>query len=153
MSASPYLTYRPVASDEDIETMRCIRNLCRQFMTRHRNEITQAEQLRWWQHLDHGQVRCYLFDYEGIAIGYGLIKMERLSPCGEEIVWLTGGLLPAYRGKGLGEQLFRQLIYLSSRRPWLEVRRENERARKLYEKLGFHVMEVTDEVLTMALAG
>ncbi|MDG0814453.1 ribosomal protein S18-alanine N-acetyltransferase [Cohnella rhizosphaerae] len=47
----------------------------------------------------------------------------------------------AYRGKGLGERLLRELMrtaaWLGAARMTLEVRVSNERAQRLYRKLGF----------------
>ncbi|MCC3376599.1 ribosomal protein S18-alanine N-acetyltransferase [Cohnella sp. REN36] len=47
----------------------------------------------------------------------------------------------AYRGRGLGERLLREMMktahFLGARRMTLEVRVTNERAQRLYRKLGF----------------
>jgi ribosomal-protein-alanine N-acetyltransferase len=50
---------------------------------------------------------------------------------------------PALRGQGIGTQLIRRVFdeakRLGARRATLEVRRSNEAARRLYERLGFTV--------------
>ena len=55
-------------------------------------------------------------------------------------------VLPQYRGRGLGTALMRHILAegrrLGARRATLEVRRSNEDARRLYERLGFHVAAV-----------
>lgn len=88
-------------------------------------------------------------------IAYGLISYdESLRP------WISGGILPRYRGKGYGMELFK---FLSN--DWdsfLEVLASNERAHTLYTKLGFqetkrrlrvirtkHEPERTETVITM----
>jgi ribosomal-protein-alanine N-acetyltransferase len=53
---------------------------------------------------------------------------------------------PAFRGRGIGTALLRRLLAdaraLGARRATLEVRASNEGARRLYERLGFHVAGV-----------
>jgi ribosomal-protein-alanine N-acetyltransferase len=55
-------------------------------------------------------------------------------------------VMPAYRGAGAGTALLRQILRegarLGARRASLEVRRSNEAARRLYERLGFAVAGV-----------
>lgn len=50
---------------------------------------------------------------------------------------------PALRGQGIGTNLIRRVFeeakQLGARRATLEVRRSNEAARRLYERLGFYV--------------
>ena len=41
-----------VTSDSDVETLRVIRNSCRNFMTRQTHEIDKDSQMMWWQKLD-----------------------------------------------------------------------------------------------------
>jgi [ribosomal protein S18]-alanine N-acetyltransferase len=52
-------------------------------------------------------------------------------------------LRPQYRGRGIGTALLRHVLteghQLGARRATLEVRASNEGARRLYERLGFHV--------------
>jgi ribosomal protein S18 acetylase RimI-like enzyme len=67
--------------------------------------------------------------------------------------WVGGvGVVPAHRGRGVGEELMRRLHDaardLGLERVWLEVIVENEPARRLYEKLGYdHVRDL--EVWTL----
>ena len=53
---------------------------------------------------------------------------------------------PQYRGQGLGTAILRRVFAearsLGARRATLEVRASNEGARRLYERLGFHVAGV-----------
>jgi ribosomal-protein-alanine N-acetyltransferase len=55
-------------------------------------------------------------------------------------------VLPQYRSQGLGTALMRHAFEegrrLGARRATLEVRRSNEDARRLYERLGFYVAAV-----------
>ena len=55
-------------------------------------------------------------------------------------------LRPDFRARGIGTALLRQVLVeghqLGARRATLEVRASNERARKLYERMGFYVAGV-----------
>lgn len=59
-----------------------------------------------------------------------------------------------YRGRGIGEALMRRAIRVVSRRgaPWvgLEVRADNDVARRLYDRLGFHEVGRTHHLLCAA---
>ena len=61
-------------------------------------------------------------------------------------------VLPRYRERGIGTALMRHVLAeskrLGARRATLEVRRSNERARQLYERLGFHVAAVRPSYYT-----
>ena len=55
-------------------------------------------------------------------------------------------VLPLYRGRGMGSAVLRHVLgearRLGATRATLEVRASNEGARRLYERLGFHVAGV-----------
>jgi ribosomal-protein-alanine N-acetyltransferase len=55
-------------------------------------------------------------------------------------------VMPVYRGAGAGTTLLREILRegarMGARRATLEVRRSNEAARRLYERLGFSVAGV-----------
>lgn len=76
--------------------------------------------------------------WQGEIIGYG-----GLWTIVDEAHVTNVGLREAYRGRGLGERLFRELVLFASRRGMkrmtLEVRVSNVAAQRLYEKFGFKV--------------
>jgi [ribosomal protein S18]-alanine N-acetyltransferase len=87
---------------------------------------------------------CFKSGYTGLAldhqselIGYGV-----LSAAAGEAHILNVAIDPKLRGCGLGKKLVTRLIdqarWHRSERIFLEVRRSNEAARKLYYKLGFN---------------
>jgi len=55
-------------------------------------------------------------------------------------------VLPQYRGRGMGSAVLRHVLnearQLGATRATLEVRASNEGARRLYERLGFHLAGV-----------
>ncbi len=103
---------------EELETLRLIRNECRFFMTRHTSEIQPEEQKWWWDHIKKEDYTVFLYYVDKVPVGYGLIRVEN------GVSWLTGGLREAYRGKGLGRQIFIHLITQCSNitEIWLQVR-------------------------------
>ena len=127
----------PVTIVEQAQRVREIRNACRHYMTRDQRTISAEQQETWFAILPDN-VQLYLLD----DVGYGLVRTD------ESGSWLSGGLLPEARGRGLGEALFRGLIEASPARPALEVLRGNAPAFNLYRKLGFVVNDVFErEVL------
>lgn len=141
------LQIREATTFHDAEAMRQVRNACRIFMTRTQEEITFERQKEWFLGLDRKVTLPYVascqqtdpvqigFEEVHTEIGYGLIRFA------EERWWVSAGLLPHYRGKGYGEQLFRYLIDAAGTPCWLEVLETNIPAWRLYCKLGFR--EVT----------
>lgn len=141
------VTVRPAPSLWDALSMRPIRNSCRAFMTRDQSEIGLLRQMRWW--LTRGpDVLPFLLEEAGHVAGYGIILADG------DIGWLSGGLLPDARGRGLGASLFTGL-YLHAKReglhPMLEVLKSNPRAEKLYRNLGFTVIHEDPKLRTMEL--
>lgn len=134
---------RPVQTAAEVETLRLIRNSCREFMTRDRSEITPNQQARWFEHFG-GLV--LLFSHSGIDVGYGLVRREGGKG------WVSGGLLPEWRGKGMGAHIFKRLCSaVGGEDAWLEVLSTNHRAIKLYLDLGFLKEWEKGGVLTMRL--
>lgn len=126
-----------------------IRNECREFMTRDRYEITVQNQVEWWNERTwDGELYLYYKDqYKDIGyypIGYGLRRFL------DGKWWVSGGLIVGWRERGLGKELFGHLTGLQGSTPtWLEVLTSNTRARKLYEKLGYKLVEENQHMLTM----
>jgi len=86
------------------------------------------------------ELRYYLVaEQDGELVGSG-----GLMTIGETAQILTVGVLPPVRRRGIGEQLVQALMAEARRRSasevLLEVRMDNDGARKLYEKLGFAVI-------------
>jgi ribosomal protein S18 acetylase RimI-like enzyme len=142
------MTLRKVSTDQEVELLRQIRNSSREFMTRHGAYITQDQQGIWWRDVDKSRVWVYLAEQDDCVVGYGLLKLEPEESKG----WLTGALMPGFRERGYGTELFRQLrdtVVTLGMTPWLEVLESNERAFRVYEKLGFSVTGRANGVITM----
>lgn len=136
---------RPAPGLRDALTMRPIRNSCRSFMTRDQSEIGVLRQVWWWLTRDP-TVAPFLLDETGHAVGYGIILTKGHKG------WLTGGLLPDARGRGLGKALFQGLCRQAKKadlQPMLEVLKSNPRAEHLYCSLGFKTIRETESVYIM----
>jgi ribosomal-protein-alanine N-acetyltransferase len=86
------------------------------------------------------ELRCYLVaEDDG-----GLLGDAGLLTIGETAQILTVGVIPAARRRGVGRLLVRALVAEARRRAadevLLEVREDNESARKLYASEGFTVL-------------
>lgn len=139
---------------ERAEALRVIRNTCRTYMTNNTNVISEEEQKEWFESLDRSQMIPFLFmeNCHGVcvdSVGYGLIRSV------EGFTVLTGGLIETERSKGLGAKLFLQLIdkarELFDQPIQLEVLNANERAKRLYYRLGFKPLYYTDRITYMEL--
>ncbi len=120
-----------VATIADLERVRLIRNACREWMTGDRHEIGPAEQLFWWR--DEPR-RLWLFD----DVGYAYLS-ER-----EGRTWISLGVLPEYRGLGLGSH-----IYSLFPDVWAEIRADNKASRRAAEKAGYELVSEDGDLVLM----
>lgn len=140
-----------VNSENDVETLRKIRNECSGFMTRNTSKITFAQQQVWFKNLDMVTNKLFLLHevYHGVAssvVGYGYIRVE------DETVLLTGGLVESSRGKGYGQFLFNSLLLNSKKFNLpikLEVLKSNMVAFSVYNKIGFRVTGDNGKIIKM----
>ncbi len=79
------------------------------------------------------------------AAGFALLARSYSQEAGGEVIWLEElYILPEYRGRGLGEAYMRDLIEnkpAQVKRIRLEIERNNEGAKRLYEKMNFGVYD------------
>lgn len=137
-----FVVLKPVENDYDVESLRVVRNECRNYMTRNTNLISFEQQKNWWNNLDKENMKLFLLHkvvcgVAGFVIGYGVIRIEN----GE--VLLTGGLNQTERGKGHGKQLFNYLVENSKQYKLpikLELLKSNTRAFDTYKSIGFVVI-------------
>lgn len=145
----PHGGFLSVGNLMDAMRMRAIRNTCRRYMTYDTSRIGVFRQAVWYYRTyRRGRAARTLFGYllwdGGRAVGYGLVSRARGR------WWVTGGLVPGARGRGLGKRLFAFLTVAAIVRSgcgesWLNVFESNLRARKLYEGIGYEYVENEDE--------
>lgn len=90
------------------------------------------------------RVRGLALEHEGTLVGFCSLSFGYSTEAGGPVVFLEEtSILPEYRGKGLGQQLF-EFIKKDYRgnaaRLRLDVAPENTRAIALYERMGFKVL-------------
>ena len=144
------MTYEfiPVTTIEDAQIMRKIRNECKRYMTRNTDFITKEQQVEWFSQINHDDIKMYLMKYQDEIIGYGYCRRE-----GNEVM-LTGGLKGCHRNRGHGKILFNHLIAAAEDfglRITLEVLNTNERARYLYDSLGFDPISTDGRITKMEI--
>lgn len=139
---------RAAESLADAEAMRIVRNECREFMTRSPLEISRDDQISWFQALDRATATPFIgvAGSKAFPMAYGLIRLI------DNKWWLSGGVRTNWRGVGYGRLLFVELtkrVHAMRRDAWLEVRKDNERAIRLYQLLGFSYANEDEHVYTM----
>jgi len=144
------LVFKRVTTPAEAEILRTIRNDCKDYMTRSTDYITPVQQEEWFKtaYKKYELYIAYAIEHGAIAVnaGFGVIHLE------PDQYLLTGGLTQDYRDKGLGTPLFKFLIDNCNKQLpiRLEVLKDNTRAYKTYEKLGFvPTGEVNDRVIFM----
>lgn len=138
-----------VQTAEEAESLRIIRNHCKDFMTRDTSYISENQQQKWFSTISANINVFILYEIEfGVIvtpIGYGLIRKEI-----DQYI-ISGGLIPESRDKGYGKILFKYLLEnVKSDLPiMLEVLKSNIRAFSIYNKLGFIVTNDDGYIITM----
>jgi ribosomal protein S18 acetylase RimI-like enzyme len=135
----------------EAQTLRDIRNECKDYMTRNTEYITEDQQVDWFNSLDRDSMKIYLiymYNEEVMVdvVGFGYCKRD------ENETYLTGGIKENHRGKGYGKLLFSYLLEQakSFNTPiTLEVLNTNTRAKNLYESLGFVEIKKDDRIMKM----
>lgn len=90
-------------------------------------------------------LRGFIVDLDGQCAGFGLISFTWSNEAGGLVVWLEELYIkPEFRNLKLGTQFMQAVMQEyseSARRFRLEVSRENTAAKRLYERLGFEVLD------------
>ena len=107
-------------------------------------EVRKALALRLHELLTHRGNEFYVAEVEGSPgmAGYVWFGISQRPFSGLKVGWIFDvQVLPAHRGKGIGEALMRHALEVSRKRGFgetgLMVRANNRTAFSLYEKLGF----------------
>lgn len=141
--------FKRVVTQAEAESLRIIRNECREFMTRHSDFITEEQQKEWFK-TAHEKFELYIVyaaEHGSILydVGFGVIHKNK------DCYMLTGGLLPSLRGQGYGKKIFQFLMSQCQKTLpiKLELLKTNTAAYKTYLKLGFEVVEENDRLYFM----
>lgn len=92
----------------------------------------------------------YMLESGGKTAGYALLAITWSQEGGGETIWVDElYILPQFRGQGLGTAFFSELrrIYPNAARFRLEIEPDNEKARALYERMGYRFLNYRQMVL------
>lgn len=96
----------------------------------------------------------YLLEWDGEIAGYGLTAKTFSQEAGGMVIWIEElYILEPFRSKGLGKEFFQYLeehMEPQVKRLRLETEFENDRARKLYGRLGFEELEYMQMVKSVS---
>lgn len=135
---------REVTTDEDVETLRQIRNSGRQWMTRNTAEITPEQQRAWWAALDHATTKVWLFSESATDVGYGLLRIEQGR------AWCSLAVLPRHQGHGYGTAIYRWLaLRWRGRDIWAEILADNTPSIRAALRAGFQIAYAADKTATL----
>lgn len=153
--SKPYLTIKYparvnpvlVSNLRQAEELRKVRNACCKFMTHYPHEISEEEQVRWFETLDKENFLPFLVYVDNEIIGYCTLVFR------DGVVWLTGGLYEEYRNQGFGRQVFEWMVVMAKSKGWenimLDVAKNNPIAHRLYLRVGFVDVDETDDLWIM----
>ncbi|RZT01972.1 GNAT family N-acetyltransferase [Cuneatibacter caecimuris] len=86
-------------------------------------------------------IRLYLMEEDGGIVGYSLVGFTYSNEAGGQVLWIQELYLEeGYRGKGIGGSFLDRMAELFQEQVVqlrLELREDNEKARKLYSAKGF----------------
>jgi RimJ/RimL family protein N-acetyltransferase len=136
---------RLAETDEDVETLRRLRNETREWMTGNTAEITPEQQAAWWpEHV--GTVWLYAeqeYEINGLARTYTMrrtVGYAYLRPAADEQIWVTVGLTADARGKGYGAEIHAHVAMATPCRVWAETRADNLASIKCKERVGWRAV-------------
>lgn len=86
---------------------------------------------------------CFIIEYCGHAAGFALISKTFSQEAGGLVIWIEELYIKEeYRSRGLGHEFFE---FLEKHRPAaryrLEIEPDNKRARALYERIGYKILD------------
>ena len=96
-------------------------------------------------------LECYMIECDGKTAGFGLLNFAYCHEAGGKIVWIEELYIREnFRGQGIGTKFF-ELVEKNhpAKRYRLEVEKENEKAVKLYKRLGYDFLEYDQMILDM----
>lgn len=104
-SVLPGLRAIPVTTFDHLETMRTIRNACRDGFAHDNREITPDQQRQWWIRNSQGIIAMVYLEDHGAPVGYGMLRQV------ESGAWVSSvAVLPEFGGKGYGRLITQHII-------------------------------------------
>lgn len=120
------LVARQIETEVDVESLRVIRNECKDGFSHDNDAITVQQQAAWWA-LMRERVKGWLY-WNGLAVvGYGLVRQTD-----DGRWWSSVAVLPEYAGKGYGGALTADLVRRVPHVVWATARLDNPPAMRLH---------------------
>jgi RimJ/RimL family protein N-acetyltransferase len=127
--------FRVLATFEDAEIVREIRNEARQWMGS-QELLSRADQLRWFDRISQLSPRDF---YCGLAdeppSGYGTV--ERRS---DGRLWITLAVRETARGRGTGTRIYAEMTSRAREPIYAGIRRDNTASMRAAEKAGYRLV-------------
>jgi hypothetical protein len=122
---------------DQIERVRLIRNATKDGYSHHNAEISEAEQIAWWE---REKPLAWLYaDEASEIVGFGLLRQDDAGH------WVTVvGVLPEHSGKGYGKEITHNLVTQSPGQCWATARKDNPAAVKLHVLDDWEVIDGPD---------
>jgi len=139
----------PPEDDSELQEIRRIRNLGRQWMTDNTQEISEEEQRAWWKRMQLVKSEDFLlYAYRtaiwGPIVGYGMV-MRR-----EGLLHISLAVSPEYRGRGYGSAIYSDMFNCASiddESVYAVILKSNTASIKAAEKAGFRFVEDGDKTV------
>lgn len=133
-----------IASDDDVEVLRRIRNRCAAGFSFDTSEISPAQQRVWWALNRHRVVGwLYCCGDPDKTVGYGLLRQTE-----DKRWWSSVAVLPKYAGQGFGKSITTDIIHhCPNGVVWATARKDNPAAVKLHDLKFWDIIDGPDERL------
>jgi len=129
---------RLVTTDDDVETVRLIRNSGRQWMTRDTAEISREQQRVWWSNRSP-DLKLWLFSEALTDIGYGLLRYDHGR------LWCSLAVLPQHQRQGYGTAIYRYLALATNEDVYAEILADNTPSIRACLRAGYQIAYAMDK--------
>lgn len=134
------LVARPILEGDDVETLRLIRNACKDGFSHDNEEISQQAQAAWWIVM-RGRVKGWLYWSGAEVVGYGLLRQTDDGKW-----WSSVAVLPDQAGMGYGGAITADVVRRMPNIVWATARLDNPAAMKLHRSTDWEEWQRDDRL-------
>jgi GNAT superfamily N-acetyltransferase len=125
-----------------MESIRLIRNTCREGFSQYNEPISGADQVRWWAATEGKRLAWLYTDDERLIVGFGVLLLQ------DDGFWTTTvAVLPEHAGKGYGKVITHDIVTRCPGPCKATARKDNPAAVKLHVAEDWDVVDGPDERL------
>lgn len=136
------ITFKSIATVEEAEELRILRNECAEWMTKDTSFISPDKQrVFFWEKLATGLIEGFLAYDDSESVAYGLLIWDG-KVFGR--AWSSTGVKASARGKGYGKAVTVENVRRAHAHHvpmWAEVRQDNAGQQKICRSIGYYVVE------------